>query len=268
MDIHYAESVGFLESWQDTYNLLKAPMMRAMPRGDQFDHVAVYADESGANLCLFETVDGFSSMTLTVNGPQRVSVSGWQVVPGVACLSVYGEDDEELTTVLVWVDDPHMYPIHDEQSDGPESSYHDYRLGAIAADVTVFDSVEQWRQTQTPISLTDSPVDSTRDGLPQEVYIGPRFVASPWLFALQSGEAQPVDASPISMFKAVCGEVRVVTNKLTGKQWYQVDADCGVPVTLALPIGIMPAPHPGSVVDGKAFLTGSTGFWLDDYQRK
>ena len=65
------------------------------------------------------------------------------------------------------------------------------------------------------------------------------------------------------MFKAVCREVRVVTSNLTGKQWYQVDADCGFPVTLALPMGITPAPR-GSVVDGHAFLTGTTGFWLDD----
>lgn len=81
---------------------------------------------------------------------------------------MYGEDDEELTNVLVWVDDPHMYPIYGVQADGPEAYYRDYRIGAIAVDVSVFDSVEQWRQTQTPISTKNSTARSMVDNFPEE----------------------------------------------------------------------------------------------------
>ncbi|QHO91386.1 hypothetical protein CWT12_08775 [Actinomyces sp. 432] len=266
MENNYLEAVGFLADWQATYDLLTPPAMMGLPRNDQFNHIVVYADDSGANICLFETADGTSSESLTVAGPARVSVEGWQVVPGVAHVSVLYEDGEEMTRLLMWVDDPHMYPVHGLDADGPVARFHDYRVGAIAVNVEVFDSEEEWKKTQTPISMKDSPAKRMDEDLPEEVYIGPRFVASPWLFALYGGEAGPEDASPIGMLKAVCNEVTIVTNRLTGNQWYKVNADCGFPITLGLPIDTTPAPQPGSVVDGKAFLTGTTGFWLSDYQ--
>ncbi|MBE6482144.1 MAG: hypothetical protein E7Z94_07190 [Actinomyces ruminicola] len=262
MENNYLEAMGFLADWQATCELLPLPAMVGLPRNDQFNHIVVYADDSGANICLFETADGNPSQSLTVVGPARVSVEGWQVVPGVARLSVLDEDGEEMTRLLIWVDDPHMYPVYGLEADGPVARFRDYRVGAIAVDVEVFDSEEEWKKTQTPISMKDSPVKAMSD----DVYIGPRFVASPWLFALYGGEAGPEDASPIGMLKAVCNEVAVVTNRLTGNQWYKVNADCGFPITLGLPIDTAPVPHPGSVVDGKAFLTGTTGFWLADHQ--
>ncbi|RAX23501.1 MULTISPECIES: hypothetical protein [unclassified Actinomyces] len=266
MESNYLEAVGFLADWQATYDLLTPPAMMGLPRNDQFNHIVVYPDDSGANICLFETADGTSSQSLTVAGPARVSVEGWQVVPGVAHLSVLDDDGEEMTRLLMWVDDPNMYPVYGIDADGPVARYGDYRVGAIAVDVEVFDSEEDWEKAQTPISMKDSPAKRMDEDLPDEVYIGPRFVASPWLFALYSGEAGPEDVSPIGMLKAVCNEVTIVTNRLTGNQWYKVNADCGFPITLGLPIGTTPAPHPGSVVDGKAFLTGTTGFWLADYE--
>lgn len=68
------------------------------------------------------------------------------------------------------------------------------------------------------------------------------------------------------MFKTVCEEVSVVTNELTGQQWYKITADCSFPINLAMPIDTTPVPHPGRVIDGKAFLTGTTGVWTDGYE--
>lgn len=163
------EAVGFLESWQETFSLVDNPLIKSLAGNDSFDHVAVYTDKSGATFCLFETADGYPSESLTVNGPQRVSIRGWQFIPGVARLSVYDEQGEKLTNVLVWVDDPHMYPIYGLEADGPPAYYRDYSLGAIAVDATVFDSIEQWRSTQTPISTKNSPLHSMDENFPQEV---------------------------------------------------------------------------------------------------
>lgn len=221
---------------------------------------------SGAAACFFKTTDGRGGETFTVNGPARVSVEAWQPVPGLAELRIVDADGEELSLVLAWVDDPHMYPVYPLTAVGPLASYSDYRIGAIAVEVEVFDDVEEWKKTQTPIDTSGSKLHDLCDDVPSEMYIGPEFVTSPWLFSLYGGEVAAEEASPISMFKAVCKEIEVVTNQLTGMQWYRVQADCGIPVTLALPITTSPTPKVGSVVDGKAFLTGTTGYWNDDFQ--
>lgn len=117
-------------------------------------------------------------------------------------------------------------------------------------DVEVFDSAEEWRKTQEPMEVEGQPL-----------YMGPEFVTSPWLFALYGGSATAEEVSPVSMFKTVCKDVEVVTNQLSGIDFYRVRADCGFDVNLVLPIDIKPAPRPGSVVDGRAFMTGTSGYW-------
>ncbi|WP_196374345.1 hypothetical protein, partial [Propionibacterium freudenreichii] len=263
MDDDFLKSMGFPASWEETYDLLDDDKLKSLARNERFDHLLVYADPSGASVCMFETSEGFSTETFTVSGHERVPAEVWQVWPGTAEVNVLDEQGELITRVLAFVDDPHMYPWYPLKDVGEPARFDGYRMGAIAVDVAVFDTVDAWRESQTPIITAGAPVHDPVAGLPDEMFLGPTFVTSPWLFALYSGDETADNASPISIFKAVCERVETVTNALTGQQWYRIDADCGFPVTVALPLGITPTPREGSVIDGKAFLTGTTGFWTD-----
>lgn len=63
------------------------------------------------------------------------------------------------------------------------------------------------------------------------------------------------------LFKGLVEEVTVAQNKLTGRPWYKVAADCGVPAMVALPADISPRPQVGGVIDGTVFMTGTSGMW-------
>lgn len=268
---NYLEAMGFMARWQDTMDLLSADQVVCLPSdgaglsgaggagGGGFEHVLVYADPSGASLCVFKPVSGGPDESFAVSGPALVDAEVWQPAPGIAVADVLGDEGELEARILVCVDDPHMYPAYELAEVGPGALVKDFCVGAVAVDVQVFETVEAWRAQQSPV---DAP-GLAKQGVAEQVFVGPSFVASPWLFAMFSGEAGPEDLSAISMVKAVCEEVEVVTNRLTGKQWYRVVADCGIPVNLALPIDTVPVPQPGSVVDGKAFLTGTTGVWRE-----
>ena len=224
-----------------------------------FDHMVAYVDPSGATLALYQPLDGRREDSVSVTGPARVPVDAWQPIPGLAAMNVYDPYGSLFTKVLVAVDDPFMYPVYERNDVGELEPYPSYCLGAVAVDVEVFESVDDWRAQQT--SIDASSLADLADGMPAEVTLGPTFIASPGLFHFSTGAAELEELSAASIFKAVCEEVEVVTNQLTGKQWYRVVADCGMMVNLALPIDIEPAPRPSSVVDGIALLTGTTGVW-------
>lgn len=266
MEVNYLQAMGYLPDWHENLALIDPSSIRGVQSKSNWDHIAVYTDPSGSTLSLFETTDGMSGESFTVHGKPRVSVEAWQLTPGLAELTVVDDGGDVLTKILALVDDPQMYPVYPLKAVGEPARYDDYRLGAIAVEVDVFDDEDAWKKTQTPLDTSTSKTKDMVEDFPDEMYIGPRFITSPWLFAVYGGQATAEEASAISMFKAVCEDVEIVVNRLTGTQWYRIQADCSIPVTLALPISTTPTPKVGSIVDGKAFLTGTTGFWLDDYQ--
>ena len=72
----------------------------------------------------------------------------------------------------------------------------------------------------------------------------------------------PADAGSNALFKGVVEGVEVVQNARTGRPWYKVAADCGVPVMVAMPATADPKPKIGGVIDGEVFMTGTSGTWL------
>lgn len=247
----YTFSVGLDFDWYDRLTRLDASQIKSIPPDDEFDHVVVYDDPSGAVISLFATAGGFSDENFTVHGVGGNHVKVYQVRPGLALVDQYDEYDELLTRFLAVVDDPHMYPVYPRGPQGEVgelAEYGDYRLGAIAAEVKVFDSEEEWDAQEDYVGDTG-------------MKMGPTFVASPGLFGLYGGQVSVAEANAAAMFTAICEEVETVTNRLTGMEWYKIVADCGFRCTLALPISIEPAPKPGSVVEGRVVLTGSTGYW-------
>lgn len=72
------------------------------------------------------------------------------------------------------------------------------------------------------------------------------------------------DPAKMGPFAAVSGRVLdadLVTNELTGRQWYRAVVDVSLPVVLALPVDVSEAPEVSSWVSGYARLCVSTGIW-------
>lgn len=263
--VSYLRSVGFMDTVEDTLARMGPRMVKGLNRegtAPGFDQLKVYTDPSGTSMCFFEPVGGSLDFSLTVLGPAKVNARLWQPVPGTAVAAVLDENGQLDEHILVWVDEPNLFPVYELSAVGAGTLVRNFCIGAIAVEVEVFETVEAWKATQTPI---DAPELAKRfPWMPDKVYIAPDFVLSPWLFAMFAGREKAEDVSSVSMVHAVCKEVQIVTNLLTGRRWYKVVADCGIPVNLALPIDIEPAPRPGSVVEGKMMLTGTTGSWWQD----
>lgn len=72
------------------------------------------------------------------------------------------------------------------------------------------------------------------------------------------------DPAKVGPFAAVAGrvlDVDLVTNELTGRQWYRTVVDVSLPVVLALPVDVSEVPRVGSWVSGYVRLCVSTGIW-------
>lgn len=247
--------MGFDDDLQETLERIDDDNVMSWKDPDGFEYVAAYADPSGVTLSLFTPVDQYPQETFALRNPCYATVETFQVTPGVVAVDMVDEEGELQNRFLVTVDDPQMYPTYPLKEVGELQRYGRYQLGAVAQDLKIFDSVTDWENHTKPIGA---------EGL----RMGPRFTTSPWLFALYGGDATAEEASSISIFVAICEEVEKVRNHLTGRQWYRIKANCGFSCTLALPIDASPAPHVGSVVDGKAFLTGSTGIWQYSSERR
>lgn len=250
MTYNFWTALGFYDNFQQTLERIRDVRSLSWNDPNGFEYITAYSDPSGATICLFAADGGYPEDTYTVQNPSGAAVEAFQVIPGTAVVNVFDESGELFTRILVMVDDPQMYPVYPMDNIGDLAHYDQYQLGAIAQEVRIYDSVTEWEKHTEPITE-----EGTR--------LGPKFVASPWFFALHAGEASPEEANAISMFVGICDRVETVTNHLTGRQWYRVKADCGFPCILALPIEVTPLPRVGSVVDGKAFLTGTTGVWQE-----
>lgn len=263
MEISYAESIGFLPDQDRNLALLENIEVMGLPPTEQFAFVGAYPDDSCATIAMYATTCEQRPITsLSARGEQSVSVDAWQLMPGVANVEIGGADGHSATRLLAWVDDPQMYPItrvtSPSQAPGQIVHYDDYWLGALCDTVTVFDSVDDWNQAQTSASADGDRADA----VPTNVRPSPTFISNRWLAGLGGDDVR--HPSPHTLVTGICHDEQVVTNTLTCKQWYKINADCGIPVTLGLPIGTTPAPQEGSVVDGTVILTGTTGFWAGD----
>ena len=263
MELEFLEAMGFYSSAEQTYRLVMDAPVESVGASDNFNRVSVYKDPSGVSICFMESLPGQTTESFAVTGATPVSVAAWQVTPGLVWADVFDKAGVLQTRLLVSVDDPHRYPLYSLQSVGAPVRCDSFQLGAIASDVTVYPSVEDWAAHQTPIKKEDTHLKDD-PSVPDEVLIGPKFIGCPWIGMLQAGQVAPADLGPQALFKGLVEEVTVAQNKLTGRPWYKVAADCGVPTMVALPADISPRPQVGGVIDGQVFMTGTSGFWAKD----
>lgn len=256
-DLH---SLGFdYPEWGDLVNAMCERPLKTVIDAGPFAAVSIYQDESGAAVSIFRYQDYPPYTSPSLQGTRGHHVKAYQIYPSLALLDIYEDGDIEDPTyrLLAVVDDPHRYPIYEFGKEGVLVEYDDYRLSAVALDVQIYPNEDEWKKNQTPIDMSDSPDPD----LPDEMYIGPKFVTSPCLFALYSGDAKPEEAGANAVFKGVVEKAELKTNHLTGQQWWCCEVDCGFPIITALPGDIEPAPAAGSVIDGDVFILGSSGFW-------
>lgn len=261
MNEPYLTAVGFPGSWEQLFQLFDRtqPQVQDLDPDEIDDFVSIMGvtDRSGVSLAFFEHTDDTTAQSVAVCGKGRNSVETWSVRPGLVELHVL-QRDEVLAGLLVMVDDPHLYPAPED--DIPER-FSPYWLGALAVDVTVYPNQDAWREGSEPLLTKEQATQELGGEVSEDIRIGPRFIASPGYWALREETLSPDDATPVALLMAVCSEVKRVRNELSGEDWYRVEADCGFPITVALPATTTPAPKPGSVLDGTVVLTGTTRFW-------
>ncbi|MDO5048296.1 MAG: hypothetical protein Q4D87_00235 [Actinomycetaceae bacterium] len=244
MELSFLKSLGLYTDLGETVRAVEGAKQKWIEPPEPYTHISVYDDPSGACVALLDRSDGDVREAFTVHGVGGHTVAASQINLNVAQIDLLEPNGELAGRFTAMVDDPHMYPAFNEKP----AIYQNYELGAIAVDLTVWDSVEEWETAQEPVGDNGE-------------LMGPLFIASPWLFAFYQGTAPAEEVSAVSIFAGIIKQVEVVKNQLTGNPWYRAVVDCGFDCALALPIDTAPTPHPGSVVDGKAFLTGTTGFW-------
>lgn len=171
-----------------------------------------------------------------------MSAHVWQLAPGLVCVRVVDLHGAIIKRVLVNVTDPQLYPQFIVGMAAKPRRCLRYFLGAFAADVTVYPSVESWAN------------DQVRGAAEADF----RAVESRWLEPLLRGEVTQKELTSEATLTGRVEAAEVARNELTGKPWYKVSVDCGLPVTLALPASTFPRPRPGTIVHGEVFMTGST----------
>ncbi|MDH4659298.1 hypothetical protein J7S19_11965 [Corynebacterium pyruviciproducens] len=284
MELEFLESMGFYASAEQTYRLAADAEVRTVEQAGDFAWVSAYVDASGASISFMQTLAGLTTESFAVYGATPVQAHVWQVAPGLACADVggvnathagqgathagkgatnAGQGASPRVRLLLSVDDPHLYPQYPLRAVGKPVRCNAFQLGAIASEVRAYDTVGQWAADQTPVRKEDTYLKDVDDpSIPDELLIGPKFIASPLLAPLLEGHLAPADAGSNALFKGVVEGVEVVQNALTGRPWYKVAADCGVPVMVAMPATADPKPKIGGVIDGEVFMTGTSGTWL------
>lgn len=242
-------SIGFDNiPWRDLYSAADRAGLIGVTYDEQFDYVTHYSDPSGSGIGFWRTRRGETGESISLQGIDGYRARVFRVSSDTAHVDLLDDASDLITRFLAFVDDPHMYPQYQLERIGKCPTYDNYQLSAIAVDLEVYETEDDWFAVNEPMGDTG-------------MYLGPKFMTSPWLFALYGGHATEEEASPIAMFIAVIEKIELRTNRLTGQKWYRAIAESGSRVALALPYDIRPVPKPGSVVHGKAFIIGTTGIW-------
>lgn len=258
------DALGFAGTWDGLVADLRPAAMRGIFRHPDFRPLRAYVDPSGAIAANFG-VDGRQRMSLSVfvpgPPPARLTTDVVQLAPGLAHIDVLDDAGRPETSLTAMVDDPHMYPVAPPGQIRPPVRLGGLRLGAIAVDVDVFESIGDWAdaRAETCPEPWAGPRYWSGRGQP-----GPRVTADRVTGMTPGSGVIPAAAPATVEFRAVCRSVHTPVNELTGRSWYRVVAESALPLVLAVPWHCTPAPRPGGVVDGRAVLTATTGFWTID----
>lgn len=193
--------------------------MRGYSDTGGFELTALYVDPSGAKVAVGRSERG-SYVDAGLVGRHASPAEVFRVTDSLAHVDLMDRDGELSTRILAYVDDPVMYPWYPLKAVG-ETRRLDVTIGALGTEVEVFSDLEAYLASQ------DVPGRNGR--------FGPHVI-SPWMFALYAGDATAEEANGAAMFGAVCRELERRTNRLTGQDFWYIDADAGFPLTAAVAI--------------------------------
>lgn len=208
-----------------------------------------YDDPSGARMYWLDGSPSDSPAVFTHGAlrrrdddpPQDVTAAVVRVGGSVVHADIYDVDGDLRARLLADCDD--IWTVPDARWSG--------------AQVDVSDAVVCDNATLTALGM-DVTVDDAGDGEDVTPSILPSSL--PHLqTASDPGEVYP--------YAAICGrvlDVGLVTNELTGRQWYRTVVDVSLPLPLALPADQEVVPRVGSQVAGYVRLCLSTGIWDED----
>lgn len=158
-----------------------------------FLHSIGISEDTDANFELLNTVDviGFDQPDEPFNGVVR-----W---------TVYAD-----LSGATWC----YFVTHDGAGHEIYSVNIDYKYTAPAVVTRITESVETWA-SRSEWEAGQTPMEGPGG---QPVYLGPGFIANPWLSALAEGSATTNDANPIAILNGTCETVDLLTNQLTRTQ--------------------------------------------------
>lgn len=242
MECHPLESLGFYPDFQSNVTMMDALSVRryATSRKNGLKVHHVYVDESGARIACVKGKSGEKTTILAVSGTRRTPADATHEVPGILHLQLKYPDGEVASVVYAGTDDAEWVPMS-TACDGEFPDEYDIGeiyVGAIPVDV----SLEEPKQPPEKKPL---------------LWFGDEFLSNHFDWT-GTEDTPPADRARASL-SATVRHVERVTNRLTGLPWYKVDADCLVPITIALPGYIDPVPKPGMLISGEVLLSVTTG---------
>lgn len=217
--------------------------------GTGFDDAGLFTDPSGAAVAIGYGKEGtYMNATVVYVPRRRVPARVWRLTDTLAQVDVIDPgqagENQVMARFLAYLDDAPWFPRYRLSAVGRPRQAR-VSVGALGVDYEVHGSERSYLRARR----------ATSGGRP---VLAARGLISPWLFSLASGQADADQANSAAMVSAVCRKVGRRRNTLTGQEFWLIDADCVVPMTVALPVDdAAPAPRRGSVLSGRFVLVAS-----------
>ncbi|MDO4928586.1 MAG: hypothetical protein Q3976_05920 [Corynebacterium sp.] len=215
-----------------------------------FPLVSTFRDVSGVTInAAVDGTSGFRMQTCGLSGMGSYLVAATQIIPGVVRLELLAEDAEGAQnavcgaqaahklvpqTLIVHVDDPHLYGGYEAGPRYSRTIFEDYRLGGVCLEV----STDPLQALREPELLSPEIPDHSQAELTCQHAVASTFVMD------------------------VRG-VRRKTNSVTGREWVLLYGDCGIGQEVGFACSPMQAANIviGDRISGAVYLSGTTGLW-------
>lgn len=221
----------------DTAQVREWMVGRNVPLIDEPSGVSwgIYEAPSGAKIAFGRGADGTEYTDAGLASPYAYRAQGYRVSDNLAYFDLMEEQAGIGNRFLAYVDNPSLLTL-----DKPTQVI--ISPAALGAEAAVYDSKESYKQAQAEHNA---------------VGLNTRHLKSPWLLALQAGEATGEEASSVAMFAAVVQNAELRTNELTGQKFWYLLVESVVPMAVAIPAEAAEHVNPGSVIAGAFIIVAS-----------
>ncbi|GAB3691012.1 hypothetical protein [Corynebacterium nasicanis] len=224
------------------------------------EQLLVYQDASGARLIIMvqqELITMFPSFA--------VETAFWPATAGMindvtGLIQTFDQSGRAHDFFTAQIDEPFRFPFIEAPGLITECSqfYPDLRIAALATDVEVYPSVEEWQR----VRAKNFEQISTADG-PLTVYPTSGFLHCPHVEAYLSGVLSG-DLGSATWIVLEVAQLQTRTNTLTGLQFHVITGHLeghSTPLQMCLGAEDTPPLHVGCVIEGAAIMIANSGLW-------